>query len=128
MCQAPGSGSGAGRSPLPVHDLEIKNSANGCTLRLRVKPGARKDAVLGVYGGALKVSVKAAPERGRANEAVTALLAAGLALPRDHVTVVSGRASRDKTVRISRMEPEELRRRLPVAWAILGGINGGQNT
>jgi len=52
-------------------------------LRLRVSPKAKRNAVQGLRGDALKMSVTAAPERGRANDAVIALLAEALDLPGD---------------------------------------------
>lgn len=67
-------------------------------LKLRVSPGARKPGIAGRYGDAWKVRVAEPPEDGRANEAVLALLAATLDVPRASVTLVSGHASRDKIV------------------------------
>ncbi|MDI3260499.1 MAG: DUF167 domain-containing protein, partial [Sinobacteraceae bacterium] len=61
-------------------------------VRLRVSPGSPRDAISGWRGDALKLSVRAAPERGRANEAVESLLAQALALPRGAVKVVAGHA------------------------------------
>ncbi|WP_018870770.1 DUF167 domain-containing protein [Thioalkalivibrio sp. ALgr3] len=69
-------------------------------LKLRVSPGAREDAVVGWMGDALKLRVRAAPEKGRANRAVERLLAAELGLPADSVRVVSGQTGRDKTVEV----------------------------
>ena len=64
--------------------------------------------------------VGAPPERGRANEAVLALLAEILAVPRSSVTIVSGGGSRDKIVELAGIEPDEIERRLAIA--------GGQET
>lgn len=80
-------------------------------LKLRVKPGARADAIVGVHGGALKVSVAAAPERGKANGAVVALLAETLGVARSAVRIVSGETSQDKVVEID-LPPETVRRAL----------------
>ena len=44
-------------------------------LSLKVVPGSSRDEVVGWLANALKVKVKAPPEKGRANEAVVALLA-----------------------------------------------------
>jgi uncharacterized protein YggU (UPF0235/DUF167 family) len=49
----------------------------------------------------LKIRVRAAPEKGRANAAVEALLAKALQLPKSAVSVEKGETSRIKTVRIS---------------------------
>jgi uncharacterized protein (TIGR00251 family) len=84
-------------------------------LRLRVAPGAAKAAVVGRHGDAWKVRVAAAPERGKANDAVLELLAETLARPRANVTLVSGGGSRDKVVELAGLAPEEIERRLATA-------------
>jgi uncharacterized protein (TIGR00251 family) len=84
-------------------------------LRLRVAPGAARAAVVGRHGDGWKIRVAAAPERGRANEAVLALLAETLSLPRTSVSLVSGSSSRDKIVELAGIPPEEIDRRLASA-------------
>ena len=64
--------------------------------------------------------VGAPAERGKANEAVLALLAQVLAVPRASVVLVSGGGSRDKIVELAGIEPDEIDRRLAIA--------GGQET
>jgi uncharacterized protein len=71
--------------------------------------------VVGRHGDAWKVRVAAAPERGRANDAVLELLAETLAVPRASVTLVSGGTSRNKIVELSGITPEEIERRLATA-------------
>jgi uncharacterized protein len=92
--------------------LDIRPAGQGCLLRVRAKPNAAASRIIGGYGGALKLSVKEAPERGRANEAVCRLLASLLGLPAGFVTLVSGGGSQDKTVRIDGIGPDECRRHL----------------
>jgi len=85
-----------------MHDeLELVSVAGGTRLRLRVKPGARKTAIVGVHGGALKVAVAAAPEKGKANRAVVKLLAEVLDLPASAVTIAAGETSQDKVAEIA---------------------------
>jgi uncharacterized protein len=84
-------------------------------LRLRVAPGAAAPAVVGRHGDAWKLRVTAAPERGRANNAVLELLSETLALPRSEVVLVSGAGSRDKIVELAGLAPEEIDRRLAAA-------------
>ena len=86
-------------------------------LTLRVSPGAARSAVIGRHGAGWKVRVAAAPEDGKANEAVVRLLADTLSVPRRDVRIVSGRASRDKTVAVAGLGPEEIERRLAEASA-----------
>ncbi len=87
-------------------------------VRLRVSPGAARSAVVGRHGDAWKVRVAAAPEHGRANDAVLALLAETLTLPRASVSLVSGGASRDKIVELTGLAPDEIDRRLASAGGL----------
>ena len=69
-------------------------------LRLRVSAGASRRRILGVHGGALKLSVKAPPEKGRANRDVLALVAETFGLATSDVEILSGDTSPDKVVRL----------------------------
>lgn len=91
-------------------------------LRLHVVPGAGRTAVTGRHGDALKVRVAAPPEKGRANDACVALVAATLGVPAGQVELVSGPSSRSKRVRVSGVEADDVRRLLLSA---LGGPGGG---
>jgi uncharacterized protein (TIGR00251 family) len=81
-------------------------------LRLRVSPGARRTELAGRYADGWKVRVSAAPERGRANEAVIGLLARQLGINREAVSVVSGHAARDKVVELRGLGRIEVDRKL----------------
>jgi uncharacterized protein YggU (UPF0235/DUF167 family) len=82
---------------------------------LRVSPGAGRAAIVGRYGEAWKVRVTAAPEDGRANDAVLRLLADVLAVPRGALTLVSGHSGRDKIVELAGVGPALAERRLTSA-------------
>ena len=84
-------------------------------LALRVSPGARNSAVVGRHGEAWKVRVAAAPEGGRANAAVIALLAATLQVPARTISIVSGHGGRDKLVELADIGLDETERRLAAA-------------
>ena len=84
-------------------------------LRIRVSPGARRAEIAGRLGDAWKVRVRAAPERGRANEAVLRLLSETLRVPLSGLEVVSGRAARDKVVELRGLDAREAGRRLEEA-------------
>jgi uncharacterized protein (TIGR00251 family) len=73
-------------------------------LDLKVVPKSSRDRVDGWVGDRLKVRVTAAPERGKANAAVEALLAETLGLPTSAVRVVAGATSPRKTVEIQAPE------------------------
>jgi uncharacterized protein len=73
-------------------------------LRLKVQPKARHAGIFGWTpdpdGAALKVSVGAPPEDGKANAAVIALLAEKLGVAKSAISVVSGATDRRKLVEI----------------------------
>ena len=81
-------------------------------LNVKVVPKSSRTRVVGWMGEALKVCVTAAPEKGRANEAVETLLAEALGLARDAVRVVAGGSSPRKIVEIDALDEPEARRRL----------------
>ena len=69
-------------------------------LHVRVQPKARANAVKGWHGEALRVSVTAAPEDGKANRAVIELLAETFDVAPSSIDLVRGAASRDKWFRL----------------------------
>jgi uncharacterized protein (TIGR00251 family) len=82
-------------------------------LSLKVVPGSSRDEVVGWLGDSLKVKVKAPPERGRANEAVVALLADRLGVDPSSIAVVSGHGSPAKVVAVDDMDDEAIRKAFP---------------
>jgi uncharacterized protein (TIGR00251 family) len=74
----------------------------GVRVSVRVRPGARRDAVGGSWAGprgpALVVAVRARAVEGAANAAVVAALAAAFGLRRADVEIVAGVRGRDKVV------------------------------
>jgi uncharacterized protein len=81
-------------------------AAGGVRIALRVTPRASRDRILGCVDEAdgarvLKVAVGAPPEDGKANDAVIALLAKAVRLPRRDFAVTSGAAARRKTVLVA---------------------------
>jgi uncharacterized protein (TIGR00251 family) len=77
-------------------------------LALHVQPGARHEGPAGAHGERLKFAVRAAPQEGRANEALLLALSAATGLARRAFALEAGDTSRRKSVRVSG-SPEELR-------------------
>lgn len=91
-------------------------------LRVRVTPNASADRIGAVVAdetgeGWLQVAVTAVPEDGKANRAVTALLAKRWRLPKSALAVVLGATDRRKIVEIAQPDPEGLLARLQVVIA-----------
>ena len=81
-------------------------------LKLRVQPRAKRNTIEVDDDGRIRVRVTAVPERGKANDAVVALLAKQLSLPKRGVAVVRGHTSRDKVVNIDGLTRDEALKRL----------------
>jgi uncharacterized protein (TIGR00251 family) len=77
-----------------------ESAAEGILLRIRVAPKASANRFLGIHDGRLKVQVTAAPEKGKANRAVIALVADTLGIGARSCEVVAGAQARDKTIRL----------------------------
>ncbi len=90
----------------------IHTRGTAVRLDVRVTPRASKNAIDGVRDGRLVVKVTAPPVDAAANDAVIALLAKLLDLPRRNVTIVVGAASRGKTVELAGTTAEAIRARL----------------
>ena len=67
------------------------------TLHVKVVPEASRNRVVGMLGGALKIQVAAAPEKGKANEAVREVLADFFGVKIGQIELISGQTQPRKT-------------------------------
>ena len=79
---------------------------------MKVHPRAKKDAITGEVGDALKLSLTAPPIDGRASGACMEFFAKLLKVPRSSVTIASGQSARTKVIRVSGLSVEEIRKRI----------------
>ena len=82
------------------------------TLDVRVTPGAARDQVVGWSGGVLRLRVSAPPVEGKANVALTKLLAKTLGVPKGRIAVVRGLHDRNKQVVVEGLLLAEIRGRI----------------
>jgi len=92
--------------------VAIKNSPNGITFAVKVHPRAKKNAITGEVGDALKVAITAPPVDGKANAACVEFFAKLLNLPRSSVTIAAGQTSRNKVIRVTGLTAQQVRDRL----------------
>ncbi len=78
-----------------------RKTAQGWLIAVHVQPGAKKSAVAGLHGEALKIRIAAPPVEGKANAALIAFVAEMLDVPRRTVSVVKGEASREKLLLVA---------------------------
>ena len=81
-------------------------------IHVKVVPGASRDEISGWLGSSLKVRVRAPAEGGKANTAVTKVMASGLGVPRQAVRIVSGTTAARKVLEIDTLSEAEVRERL----------------
>jgi uncharacterized protein (TIGR00251 family) len=92
--------------------VAIQNSPSGATFAVKVHPRAKKNAITGEVGDALKLALTAPPVDGKANEACIEFFAKLLNLPRSSVTIASGQTSRNKVIRVAGLTAQQVRDRL----------------
>lgn len=85
---------------MDLTSLNLRARGPDLLFAVHVQPGARRDEIVGVRDGALKVAVIAPPVEGRANAACRRLLADTLKVPVSRVEVIAGANARRKRIRI----------------------------
>ena len=95
--------------------IPIRDTPQGATFAIRVQPRARKNAIVGELGDALKLALTAPPVEGRANEACIEFLAEFLKVPRSSVTIAAGQSSRNKVIRVRGLSTTQVEERLRTA-------------
>jgi uncharacterized protein (TIGR00251 family) len=92
---------------IPVHETPL-----GVTFAVKVHPRARKNAITGELGDALKVALTAPPADGKANKACIEFFANLLKVPRGSVTIAAGQSSRSKVILVVGVSAQQVRDRL----------------
>jgi uncharacterized protein (TIGR00251 family) len=89
----------------------------GIVVDVHAVPGAKRAAITGTHGGALKIRVAAPPAGGAANRAVEEALASALGVARSAVEVITGPTSQRKRVKVTGIDEATARRILDSALA-----------
>ena len=92
--------------------IGIRDTPAGATFAVKVHPRARKNAITGATGDALKLAITAPPVEGKANQACIEFLAEFLNVPRASVTIIAGQSSRNKVVRVAGRTAAQVEERL----------------
>lgn len=100
--------------------IDLETREEGVVLPVKAHPGARRNEVGGVQNGMLKVSVTQAPEKGKANKAIVALLAKKLSLKKGQIQLITGETSGQKRFLIDSVSLSELRERIESLIAASG--------
>jgi len=90
----------------------LSNPGRETRISLHVHPGASRDEVVGFTGGVLRVRIAAPPVRDKANKELIAFLSQILGVSKDALTIIHGRASKNKVLAIEGMSQEQIMKRL----------------
>ena len=94
--------------------IEIHEGPSGVTFAVRVHPRAKKNAITGEAGDALKLALTAPPLDGKANEACVQFFAKLLKVPRSSVTIAAGKTSRNKVIQVAGLTSQQMRNGLGI--------------
>jgi len=92
--------------------LQLETHPRGVVLPVRAHAGARRNDVLGERDGMLRVAVTAAPEKGKANRAIVALLSDKLGASKSSIELLAGETSAKKRFLIVGADVDELRTKI----------------
>ena len=87
----------------------LSAAENGVYISLHIQPGAKREAVAGLFGTSLKIALNAPPVDGKANAALLRFLAGKLGIPKRQIELCSGASSRDKRVFVSGLTIEQVK-------------------
>lgn len=92
--------------------IPVRDTPSGAIFQVKVHPRAKKNAVSGEIGDALKLALTTPPIEGRANQACIEFLAKLLNVPRSSVTIAAGETSRRKVICVRDLSAVRVRERL----------------
>ncbi len=95
-----------------LEKLELRDTDKGVIIPVKVVPASSRHRIVGVLAGRLKITTSSPAEKGKANKAVSALLADALGLSRRDVSLVSGQVSSRKEFLIVGLGSHQVRLRL----------------
>lgn len=92
--------------------LQLQDRGGALGFSIKVQARARREEVVGVHAGLLRIRVTAPPVEGRANEAVVALLAQHLRVPQSSIKIAAGAQTPIKRVEVLGLDAATLLERL----------------
>ena len=95
--------------------IELRERDGGVEFGVKVVPGSSRDAVVGVWGNALRVAVSAPPQAGAANQQLIRLLAKTFQARPGDLSITHGKSQPRKRVHIAGLNPRRVRQLLTAA-------------
>ena len=92
-----------------IEQLDIRETEDGAVITVKAVPGSSRDEIVGVLGGALKITTSAPPEKGKANAAIAKMLANALDLDARTIELISGTTGPRKAFKLVALTEREVR-------------------
>jgi len=92
--------------------IEINPVEDGARLGVMLQPASSRSGFNGIMNGSVKIRVKASPVEGKANAALIKFLSSKLRVPKNSISIVSGKTSKRKIIEIAGMSEPDLQKRL----------------
>ncbi len=90
----------------------MTTSKNETRISARGHPNAPRNEVVDFANGVLRIKVAAPPVRDKANKELVSFLSQVLDVDKSRVSIIKGRASRNKIIAIEGLSREEIMKRL----------------
>jgi uncharacterized protein (TIGR00251 family) len=91
-----------------MEQLRTQQTGNTVVFSVKVVPRSSKNALAGILAGMLKVKLAAAPEKGKANQALIGFLAETLGVRKNAIKIISGHTSPVKIIQVTGVSAESL--------------------
>ncbi len=94
--------------------LQIQEDKDGSTFWIVVKPRSKRNEIVDVREGALRVRVTAPPVDGAANEACRKLISKTFGISKTSIAIRKGKTSQKKLIYCRNLTPHDVLARLPL--------------
>ncbi len=100
------------RSPAWKECIKITRRQNAVVFYVKVIPSSSRTSLEGIQSGILRIKLSAAPERGKANQALVDFLSEKIGIKKKFIRITSGLFSKVKQIAIEQITPEILTEKL----------------
>jgi uncharacterized protein (TIGR00251 family) len=95
-----------------MNNLVFEKTGDGIVFTVKVVPGSSRTTICGLHGEMVKIKISAAPEKGKANKGLVDFLAKKLSVKKNAISIISGKTSAVKGVRVIGISVEQLSKKL----------------
>lgn len=92
--------------------LNIQTVEEGIRLEVKIQPSSKKDEIVGIIDGKLKIKLKAKPVKGEANKNCIIFLANLFNVNKSDIIIERGLKSRNKLILIKNLSIDKLKNKL----------------